>query len=191
MIYPKETLTLKLSMPQEAWDHWKCGLGRTPVGAVVREGIEEVRTHPKALAKLKHQCKHVRESSAAFSKDLPEPSEAVVIEIQLPGADWIEVCQLIGELDTALHDGPVSDQELLAAVILESGSWKQTAKAEFRAGWCTNQLISSSTSGLLRFHLGKRGKFVAAVAAGATVVIAATTVAQAVALFWGLYCECG
>ena len=119
MNHSKEMLTLKLSRPHEAWDHWKCGLGRTPVRAVVREVIEEVRTHPKALAELKRRCKQVRELSAASPIDPPDPSEAVVIDIPLPGADWIEVCQLIGELDTSVHDGPVSDQELLAAVILE------------------------------------------------------------------------
>ena len=188
MNYPEEKLTLQLSMPPEPWSHWKCGLGRTPVGAVVREGIDKVRTNPKARAGVKHRCKQVRESWAGSSEDPSEEPGLTVIEIQVPGADWIEAGQLIGEVDTATYDGPVSDHELLAAVILESESWKQAGKDEFRAGWCENQLISSASTGGLRFHLGERGMIVAGVA---TVVIAAATATQAIASFWGLYCKCG
>ena len=104
------------------------------------------------------------------------------IEIKLPAAVWGGACQLVGNP----AGDPVRPSQLIAAVILESQSWKQSGNdnAEKGAGWNEDSLISSVTSSTELTHtkgisLGKQEKVIGW-------IVATATVANAVAAFLAL-----
>ena len=118
----KETTTLHWQMPDDAWVHWAQGLGEKSVRDVILEGIDQIRKSPEA----------VRERCKAVVQEAPREHEVGQllkheIKIELPASDWVEASQRVG---------PVSTEQLLRALILESESWQQVgnAESEFYAG---------------------------------------------------------
>ena len=174
---PQEMIILKWSMDDESWSHWVQGLGKQTVSDVVLEGLREIRKNPEEAKKIRLACKRVsmeeKESSGVDTEKLHK------MEIQLLTADWTEACQRVGNPG----DNPVRPRQLLAAVILESGSWKQsgTGTTEFSAGWSEDSLISSIASSTELTHtrkigLGNQEKVLAW-------IVTVATVASAVAAF--------
>ena len=180
MKFAKETITLTWSMDDKSWSHWAQGRGRKTVHAVIREGINEIRTSQEARRRIRSQCLRPPAVLLAPPEEGGEFRKHKV-EIQLPAADWGEACQLVGE-----SGGPVSTGELIAALILESASWKQSgvADAELRAGWNEVGLISAIKSSTeltytQKLRLGKQEKIMAW-----TVVVAAALSAVAAWVAW-------
>ena len=159
-------------MPDEAWVHWAQGRGKKSVTDVILEGINQIRKSPEAI---KERCE-ILAREALGEHEVGQPPEHK-IEIRLPAGDWAEACQQVG---------PVRTRQLLAALILESKSWRQVgnADAEFNAGWNEDSLVSSLgslTTTMASFTLGRDEKILALVVAGAAVVGALAAVASAVA----------
>ena len=170
----REETILKWLMDDESWSHWAQGLGKQTARDVVLEGLREIRKNPKEAEKLNLRCKSIsmeeQESSGADPKKL-----FYGMEIQLPAADWTETCQRVG----TPGGHPVRSRQLLAAVILESKSWKQsgTDTTEFSAGWTEDSLISSIASSTELTHtrktsLGNQEKVLAWILTAATVASA-------------------
>ena len=130
-----EMITLKWSMDDESWSHWAQGRGKETASFVVLEGLCAIRENQDALEKIRSTAR-----SLSYNFHDPPRDPPHTIENQLPAADWGEACQRVGE-----PGNPVRPSQLLAAVILESKSWKQVgnAVAEKDAGWNRNSLISS------------------------------------------------
>ena len=178
-----ETITLSWSMDDESWSHWAQGRGKQTARAVVLKGLHEIRENPQAAEKINHSCESIsREEQESIGQDT-QRAKPHRIEIQLPAADWGEACQRVGNPD----GNPVRPSQLLAAVILESKSWKQSgnADAEYNAGFRYASLIFSiaSSTELTQtkgISLGKQAKVIAW-------IVAAATVANAVAAFLALY----
>lgn len=176
---PQETITLTWSMDDESWCHWAQGRGRKTVHAVILKWIQEIQTSQEARRRIKLQCMRPPAVLLAPPEQGGE-SWKHQVEIQLPAADWGEACQLVGE-----SGGPVSTGELIAALILESASWKQSGvdAAEHRSGWLENGLISSIKSSTeltytRQLRLGKREKIIAWIVTAAAVAgVAAAWVA--------------
>ena len=172
----KETITLSWSMDDESWSHWAQGLGKQTISDVVLEGLREIRKNPKEAKKIILRCDSIgMDNQDPSSTDTKKPNS---IEIQLPSAHWTEACQRVGYLG----DNPVRPRQLLAAVILDSESWKQsgTITTEFSAGWSEDSLISSVDLSAELTHtkaisLGKQEKVIAWIVAAATVVSAVAT----------------
>ena len=97
----------------------------------------------------------------------------IKVEIQLLAADWGEACQRVGKPN---GDDPVSPRQLLAAMIIESESWKQSTNDDgaFDSGWNLDSLISFTLSAELTegIHLAKQEKIMAWIVTVATVVSA-------------------
>lgn len=136
---PKETITLSWLMDDDSWSHWAQGRGRQAVSTVVLEGLNEIRKSPEARTEIKNWCESIAERKKRDHRNR-EAKHRNQIEIQLPAADWGEACQLVGK-----PGDPVNPSYLLAAVILESKTWKQSgnADAETDSGRYQDQLISS------------------------------------------------
>lgn len=132
----------------------------------------------RGQAKSEHSDLEFADYSINMEKQDPSGTDTKKpnrIEIQLPSAHWTEACQRVGYLG----DNPVRPRQLLAAVILDSESWKQsgTVTTEFSAGWSEYSLISSVDLSAELTHtkaisLGKQEKLIAWIVAAATVVIA-------------------
>ena len=184
----KETITLNWSMDDDSWGHWAQGRGRQTVSAVILEGLKKIRKSLNAREEIKRWCERIGEireprSSDHTSQKTKQPRNK--IEIQLPAADWGEAFQLVGT-----PGDPVNPSYLIAAVILESETWKQrgNADAEYASGWCHDQLISSTTSTHTKsLNLGKPVTLSAVAVAIATFVAAIATVFIAVAN-WKMLC---
>ena len=142
MKFAKETITLTWSMDDKSWGHWAQGRGRKTVHAVILEGVKEIQTSQEARRRIKLQCMRPPAVLLAPPEQGGE-SRKHKVEIQLPAGDWGEACQLVGE-----SGGPVSTGELIAALILESESWKQCGvdNAEYLSGYLENGLIASIKS---------------------------------------------
>ena len=170
----KGTITLTWSMDDDSWSHWARGRGRKTEQAVILAGLSQIRKSLEARKKIKSWCKNIGEYHDPSRHNKREDNQhRNTIEIQLPAADWGEACHLIGT-----PDNPVSTIQLLAAVILESETWKQRgiADAEYASGWSQDQLISSiAGSAVARttgFSLGKQERFIAWIVAIATIATA-------------------
>ena len=164
----KETITLRWSMDDESWSHWTQGRGKQTVSAVVLEGLHEIRKTPQAAKKITDFC----ERSSREESDTKSAKPPHKIEIQLPAADWGEVCQQVGN-----PGNPVSTSHLLAAVICTSESWQQVGNddAEFSSGYRLDDLdssLSSLTTKTAGFSLGGEARGIAWIVAVATVAIA-------------------
>ena len=178
---PKEKVTVSWSMDDESWSHWAQGRGKQTASAVVLEGLHEIQKNPEAVKEIRLCCEHIRrEEQESSDRDTRKPHK---IEIQLPAADLGEACQLVGKLDGS---DPVRPSQLLAAVILESKSWKQSDNdgGTFDSGFNEDSLISSIASSTELTHakgisLGKQEKVIAW-------IVAAAAVANAVAAFLAL-----
>ena len=185
----KETITLKWSMDDESLSHWARGRGQQTARAVVLEGLHAIQENQDALESIR-SCitKEVIPEEKESSDQDTQRDQSHSIAIQLPAADWGEAFQRVGNPG----DNPVHQRHLLKAVILKSKSWKQCGNkyGSFGAGWNLNSLISSIDLSTELTHteinLGQQEKVIAKIVAAATVVIAAATVANAVAAFWAL-----
>ena len=130
-----ETITLSWKMPDAAWIHWAHGRGEKSVRDVILDEIDKLHKSPEAVKAAKERCEAIDKD-----QDAPREDEAGQlqheIKVQLPAADWGEASLLVGR---------VSTRQLLAALILESESWRQDgdADSEFGAGWYQNDLDSS------------------------------------------------
>ena len=186
-ISQKETATLIFSMDDDSWSHWAQGRGRKTEQAVILEGLNKIRESREAREKIRSWCESFRghqdeESPGQKSQEAKHRNQ---IEIRLPAADWGEAFQLVGT-----PGNPVKPGHLLAAVILESETWKQrgNADAEYASGWFQDQLISSTTSTHTKsLNIGKPITWSAVAVAIATVVAAIATIAIAVAN-WKMLC---
>ena len=134
----EETITLTWSMDDDSWSHWAQGRGSQTVSAVVLEGLNEIRKSPEVRKEIKSCCERIREDQKSTVQNTQEGKHR--IEIQLPSVDWGEAFQLVGT-----PGDPVNPSHLLAAVILESKTWKQSgnAAAEYNSGRNEDDLISS------------------------------------------------
>ena len=182
----KETITLRWSMDDESWSHWTQGRGKQTASAVVLEGLHEIRKNPQAAKKIAAKANDFCERSSREESDTKSAKPPHKIEIQLPAADWGEVCQQVGN-----PGNPVSTSHLLAAVICTSESWQQVGNddAEFSSGYRLVDLDSSLSSLATKtagFSLGGEARGIAWIVAGATFVTAVATVAIAVAAFLAL-----
>ena len=169
----KDTISLSWALDDESWSHWVQGLGKQTISGVVLEGLREIRKNPKEAKKIRLRCDSISmEEQEPSGPDTKKPHR---IEIQLASTHLTEACQRVGHLG----DNPVHPTQLLAAVILESESWKQRGNAtpEFSAGWNEDSLISSVTLAAELTHtkairLGKQEKIIAWIVDAATVVSA-------------------
>ena len=183
----EETIALSWSMDDESWGHWAQGLGKQTISDVVLGGLREIRKNPKEAKKIKLRCDSINmEKQDPSGTDTKKTNR---IEIQLPSAHWTEACQRVGYLG----DNPVRPAHLLAAIILESRSWKQHGndEAEFDAGANLDSLISSVDLSAELTHtkaisLGKQEKIMALIVTAATVVSALAASAAALAAFQAL-----
>ena len=162
MNWPKETITLRWLMDDESWSNWAQGRGRKTASSVILEGLKEIRKSPKAREGVRRECERISERPAPSAATDPLPSRRYnKIEIQLPGAEWGEACQLVGRLR---NNTPVSPAQLLAAMICESPSWRQKGSepGEYDAGWNLPRLISCVIESTNLTHTeaqtGKAGK---------------------------------
>lgn len=147
----KGTITLTWSMDDESWSHWAQGRGKKTEQAIVLEGLNKIRKSPEARKEIKSLCERIREGQESIGQSTQEGEQPRNrIEIQLPAADWGEAFQLVGT-----PGNPVNPGHLLAAVILESETWKQSGNddAEYNAGWSQDQLISSIAGSTKLTHL--------------------------------------
>ena len=172
-----EMITLKWTMDDESWSHWAQGRGKQTASFVVLEGLRTIRENQDALEKIRSAA---RSLSYDFHDSLRDPPHT--IEIQLPAAVWGEACQRVGE-----PGNPVRPSQLLAAVILESKSWKQAGNdgAETDAGRNRDSLISSVDLSTKLTHtkqikLGKQETIMAWIVTAETAISALVAV---VALF--------
>ena len=164
----KETTTLCWEMPDDAWAHWTQGRGEKSVRDVILEGIDQIRKSPEAVKNIRKCCEGVSQEDQGEHE--VGQSLKHKIEIQLPSGAWGEACQKVG----LINGNPVRTAHLLAALILESKSWKQDRDdaAEFNAGWNKHALDSSLrslTSTTMGLRLGKEAKIIAWIVALATV----------------------
>ena len=178
----KETITLCWEMPDDEWTHWVQGRGKKSVREVILEGIDEIRKNPEAVRK---RCKDVPQKDKGEQEADQSPKHK--IEIQLPSSDWGEACQRVGRIGC----NSVRTGQLLAALILESESWKQSgnAAAEFDAGWNEDSLVVSFTSLAPRtegLSLGSDERTWARMVAWAAVVGATAAVASAIVAWCNL-----
>ena len=179
----KERITLRWSMGDRSWSHWAQGRGGKTEKTVVLEQLEKLRKNSEALRCVQLRCAQLRRSVLESpGQDKQKDNLRNEIEIQIPSADWGEACQRVGMIEDGIDDGPVRPSELLAAIILESESWKRSGDAEFDAGW--NEVSLSSSVALStkltrksRLILGKRETV-------AAWIIALSTAASAVATLW-------
>lgn len=179
---PKETITLSWLMDDASWSHWAQGRGREAVSAVVLEGLNEIRESLEARKEIKSRCESIAERRSR-NRSNREATHRNKIEIQLPAADWGEACQLVGT-----PGDPVYPSHLLAAVILESKTWKQSgnADAETDSGRYQEQLISSIAVSIKlthtkRLELGRYERVLATALVVVTFIGAVATVFIAVA----------
>lgn len=178
----KGTITLTWSMDDESWSHWTQGRGRKTEQAVILEGLNEIRKNLDSREKIKGWCKSIEEYHDPSRQDRRKGKQhRNQITIQLPAADWGEACQLVGT-----PGNPVSTIQLLAAVILESNTWKQKGNAgEYASGWYQDQMTSSIASSAVThatgFSLAKQERGIAWIVAISTFVAAVATVFIAVA----------
>ena len=179
----KETITLSWSMDDESWSHWAQGRGKKTVSAVILEELHAIQKDQAALKNIR-SCitkKVIPEEQESRGLDTQEPHR-IQVEIQLLAADWGEACQRVGKPN---GDDPVSPSQLLAAMILDSESWKQSTNDDgaFGSGWNLNSLISSVALSTELTHagisLGKQERVMAW-------IVTAATVASAVAAFLAL-----
>ena len=175
-----------------SWNHWAQGRGRKSVGDVILEQIDDIRKNPDAIRKrCEEVSKEAQDEHLQRERPLDQPHVEVgqspkhEIQIQLPASAWGEACQQVG----LINDDPVCTDHLLAALILESESWKQKGNAEeFNSGWYQDVLASSltsltaTTSGGL--SLAREEKRLVWIVAVATVVGALAAVASAVAAWF-------
>lgn len=188
----KGTITLTWSMDDESWSHWAQGRGEKTEQAIVLEGLREIRESQEAREKIKSSCERIRkrqEREWPGQKSREAKQRRNQIEIQLPSVDWGEALQLVGT-----PGNPVSTIQLLAAVILESETWKQrgNADAEYASGWCQEGLISSIAGSAVAhatgFSLAAQERIIAWIVAIAAVATAVATVFIAVAE-WTALCR--
>ena len=177
----EEITTLRWDMPQEAWDHWVQGKGDKSVRDVILEGLEQTRKNPDAIRK---RCKEVAQEAQDEPVDVGQSCKHE-IHIQLPSAGWAGACQRVGRI----NGNPVRTGQLLASLILDSESWKQSGNAEgnYTAGWNENSLISSLeslTATTLGVSLGRDEKRLAWIVTVAAAVTAVAAAASAIAAWF-------
>ena len=168
-----ETITLNWTMDDASWSHWAQGRGKQTVSSVVIEGLREIRNKQDALERIR-SCITDKVIPEQESSGRPSPNSPHTIELQLSSADWGETCQRVGE-----PGKPVLPAQLLAAVILESKSWKQDGndEAEFDAGANLDSLIcsiavSTELTHTKKISLAKQEKVMAWTVAAATAISA-------------------
>ena len=172
-----DTLTLRWGMDDEAWSHWAQGRGREAVSDVIREGVDEIRRSGEARQRAQTLCANLERSSDRNSVATDRGKHSIAVE--LSAADWGEACQLAGK-----PGSPVSPGAVLAAIILESESWKQDGnlEAEKHSGWATKNLIIATTTAALTdtqtFRFGKRERILGYLIAGSSMIIAICAVIE-------------
>ena len=184
----KETITLRWSMDDESWSHWAQGRGKQTVSAVVLEGLHAIQENQDALESIR-SCitkKVIPEEQESSGQDTQEPHR-IKVEIQLSAADWGDACQRVGKPN---GDDPVHPRQLLAAMILESESWKQSKNDDgsYDSGWNLDSLISSVALSAELTHtkginLAKQETIMALIVTTATVVSALAASAAALIAF--------
>lgn len=174
-------------MDDESWSHWAQGRGKKSVAEIISEQLEAIRKRPQVRECVKRWCETVREYQIEQDPHAPEEWPHKIV-IQLPAAIWGEACQQVGELK---NGEPVSTSRLLAALILESASWRQSGDddAEFRSGWNLDRLVTSvalstELTYTRRLRLGRLER-------GLGVIVAVSAVASTVAAWIGLLKGCG
>ena len=187
----EETITLRWSMDDESWSHWAQGRGKQTVSTVILEGLRAIQKDQVALENIR-SCitkEVIPEEQESGGSDTQEPRR-ITVEIQLLAPDWGEACQRVGKPN---GDDPVSPSQLLAAMILDSESWRQGTNDDgaFDSGWSLNSLISSVTLSTELTHtkeinLAKQEKIMALIVTAATAVSALAASAAAAAAFWAL-----
>ena len=179
----KETITLSWSMDDKSWSHWAQGRGKKTVSAVILEELHAIQKDQAALENIRSCIAEIviPEEQKSSGPDTQEPHR-IKIEIQLLAADWGEACQRVGKTN-----GPVSPSQLLAAMILDSESWKQSTNDDgaFGSGWNLNSLISSVTlsaelTHTKRINLAKQEKIMA-------LFVTVATVVSALAALWAIF----
>ena len=173
---PKETINLSWSMDDESWSHWVQGLGKKTVCDAFLEGLHAIRKSSEVRKNIRIWCQHRREYPEPIGSDTEAAGRPRrKIEIQVPADHWNEACQRIGRIDCE----PIRTGELLAAMIVESESWKQCGDAagEFGSGWHLEEVISSTASAELahsqRFSLETQERVIAWIVAAAAIAGAA------------------
>ena len=172
-LWRQETITLHWSMDDAAWTHWARGRAKhqQTIEDVVLEGLDRVRKGTdEAVQKIVELCEMCDQKSTNQGTESP-PQEAKEsrhkIEIQLLADIWNEAYWRIVSIT-----GPVRLGQLLAAVILDSESWREE---EYDAGWNEDSMVASFTSlttYTTGFSLGRRERFIAWVLTGAAVASA-------------------
>ena len=167
-------------MKDQAWNHWVQGLGKKPVRDEVLEGLDQICISREDAKKINDRCREV----AKEDEDENEPGQSPKhqIEIQLPFGDWGEACKQVGLHG---HDS-VRTGHLLAALIIESKSWKQVGndEAEYTSGFYQDSLaflLATKSAGL---SLGSQERLIAWIVAAAAVVGALTGLASAIAAWY-------
>lgn len=172
-----DTLTLRWEMDDEAWSHWTQGRGRKTVSDVIREGIDKLRRSGEVRVRAQKLCANLEQSSNRNTVGKVSGKHSIAVE--LSAADWGEACQLAGE-----PGSPVSPGAVLAAIVLESESWKQDGnlEAEKHSGWVASNLIIATTTAALTdtqtFRFGKRERILGYLIAGSSVIIAICAVIE-------------
>ena len=170
----EETITLRWSMDDKSWSHWAQGRGKQTVRAVILEELRAIQKDQAALEKIRSCIRNDVIPEEQEPRDLDtQEQHRIKVEIQLLAADWGEACQRVGKPN---GDDPVSPRQLLAAMIIESESWKQSTNDDgaFDSGWNLDSLISFTLSAELTegIHLAKQEKIMAWIVTVATVVSA-------------------
>ena len=170
----EETITLRWSMDDKSWSHWAQGRGKQTVRAVILEELRAIQKDQAALENIRSCIRNDVIPEEQDPRDLDtQEQHRIKVEIQLLAADWGEACQRVGKPN---GDDPVSPRQLLAAMIIESESWKQSTNDDgaFDSGWSLDSLIFSTLSAELTegIHLAKQEKIMAWIVTVATVVSA-------------------
>lgn len=128
----KQTATIRftVSISLDAYSHWAVGLGDRGASEVVREVLAEARATPEEFGST---CKLIADNEAILTTNEHAAGENVRMAIDLPADEWANTLRSI----ESINGKPVKLKHLLAALILESESWKQLGKpdAEYKAGW--------------------------------------------------------
>ena len=188
-------------MDDESWSHWAQGRGKKSIAEIISEQLVAIQKRPQVRECVKRWCETVREyqeyekegqglvGKYRIEQDPHAPEERThKIAIQLPAAIWGEAYQRVGVLK---NGEPVSTSRLLAALILESESWKQSGDddAEFRSGWTLDRLVTSvalstKLTYTKRLRLGRLER-------GLGIIVAVSAVASTLAAWISLLKSCG
>lgn len=189
MNVPKETITVKWSMDERSWNHWAVGRGDRTVSDVILDGIRAIRKRQDALERIRNRITNQvipeeRESTGVDSGDLPR----IAVKLNLPAAEWGAACRRVAKPD---GEEPVRPTQLLAAIILESESWKQGDRGSSDSGWHRESLISSlalstELTNIQSINLEREEKWLARLLVVAAAIGTLAGIASAVVAFLGL-----